>query len=188
MEEDRDDLLNTSDDDDSTTADSGDEQTEQTYCINAACGPTLANPPPTRSKLNFIITFAVLLLSTTLLTVIFPTYLKLSQDTGDTYSTLVISSVIVAFVLTSINSIANRCYTNYASVACLKPPVEWRKLLAATGIYGGSCFFVVFGMGRNKVMCHIQDPLKSLTLVFSLIFYFLFCRKRKPPEKNVVSV
>lgn len=183
MEEDRDDLLNTSDDDDST-ADSGDEQTEQTYCINTTCGLTLANPPPTRSKLNFIITFTVLLLSTTLLTIIFPTYLKLSHDIGDTYSTLVISSVIVALVLTAINSIANRCYTNYASVACFKPPVEWRKLLVATGIYTGSCFFIVFGMSRNKVMCHIQDPLKSLTLVFSLIFYFLFCRKRKPKKKK----
>lgn len=31
----------------------------------------------------------------------------------------------------------------------------------------------------RRVPCHLQDPLKGAALVYSLVFYFFFCRKGK---------
>jgi hypothetical protein len=36
---------------------------------------------------------------------------------------------------------------------------------------------VIYSLERKKVICHLQDPMKGIVLVFALVYYFFFCRK-----------
>jgi hypothetical protein len=50
-------------------------------------------------------------------------------------------------------------------------------LIKLSTLYALSGILVSLSLDRNRVLCHLQDPIKSITLVFSLVYYFFFCRK-----------
>lgn len=60
---------------------------------------------------------------------------------------------------------------------CIKVPRC--ALLKISCIYALSGILVTLALDKNRVLCHLQDPIKGITLVFSLVYYFFFCRKSK---------
>lgn len=50
-------------------------------------------------------------------------------------------------------------------------------LIKLSTLYALSGILVTLSLDRHRVLCHLQDPIKSITLVFSLVYYFFFCRK-----------
>lgn len=44
---------------------------------------------------------------------------------------------------------------------------------SCAGVAGTLCIICSY----QRVPCHLQDPLKGAALVYSLVFYFFFCRK-----------
>lgn len=54
-------------------------------------------------------------------------------------------------------------------------PLDFRITIISTcsGIAGTLCIVSSY----QRVPCHLQDPLKGAALVYSLVFYFFFCRK-----------
>ena len=53
------------------------------------------------------------------------------------------------------------------------------SLLKMSAVYAISGILVTLSLDQNRVLCHLQDPIKGITLVFSLVYYFFFCRKSK---------
>lgn len=53
-------------------------------------------------------------------------------------------------------------------------------LLKISAVYALSGILITLSLDQNRVLCHLQDPIKGITLVFSLVYYFFFCRKSKP--------
>ena len=52
-------------------------------------------------------------------------------------------------------------------------------LLKVSFIYAASGILIGQSLDQDRVLCHLQDPIKGIILVFSLIYYFFFCRKSK---------
>ena len=52
-------------------------------------------------------------------------------------------------------------------------------LLKISLLYATSGILIGLSLDQNRVLCHLQDPIKGIILVFSLIYYFFFCRKSK---------
>lgn len=44
-------------------------------------------------------------------------------------------------------------------------------------VYALTGIFLTLSLDQNRVLCHVQDPVKAITLFFSLVYYFFFCRK-----------
>ena len=50
-------------------------------------------------------------------------------------------------------------------------------LIKISTLYALSGILITLSLDRNRVLCHLQDPIKGITLVFSLVYYFFFCQK-----------
>lgn len=61
-------------------------------------------------------------------------------------------------------------------------------LIKISTLYAFSGVLVALSLDQNRVLCHLQDPIKGITLLFSLVYYFFFSRKSKiyvcSKEKN----
>lgn len=53
------------------------------------------------------------------------------------------------------------------------------SLVKISCIYALSGILMNLSLDQNRVLCHLQDPIKGITLVFSLVYYFIFSRKSK---------
>lgn len=58
------------------------------------------------------------------------------------------------------------------------------SLLKISSVYALSGIVVTLCLDRDRVLCHLQDPIKGIALVFSLVYYFFFCRKSKAADRT----
>lgn len=66
----------------------------------------------------------------------------------------------------------------------MKIRIPRSSLLKISLIYAVSGILIVMSMDQNRVLCHLQDPIKGIMLVFSLVYYFFFCQKSKSVSQN----
>lgn len=61
----------------------------------------------------------------------------------------------------------------------LKVRVPHIALFKISSLYALAGILVTLSLDEERVLCHLQDPIKGIVLVFSLVYYFFFCRKSK---------
>ncbi|KAI4466287.1 hypothetical protein MML48_3g00004332 [Holotrichia oblita] len=129
------------------------------------------------SKLEFFTIKFLLILSSTAIIILLPLYLEAINKSSDAYSMIYINTSFIFFILFIAIIFAKQCLKGFKNVNVLKPPVSWIKLLLLSLFYVGSAFMIIYAVDRKRVMCHLQDPIKGVILVFSLVNYFFFCKR-----------
>ncbi|GJQ67302.1 hypothetical protein Trydic_g8202 [Trypoxylus dichotomus] len=129
------------------------------------------------TKLEFFAVKFLLVLSSTAIVILLPLYLESMNKSSDAYSMIYINSSFLFFVLLVAIIFAKQCCTKFKNVNVLKPPVAWLRLFLLSLIYVASGFMIIYAVDRKRVMCHLQDPIKGVILVFSLVNYFFFCKR-----------
>lgn len=131
------------------------------------------------TKVEFFVVKLTLIFSSMFLMVLLPLLIEAINVASDAYNMILITnllSVVIAFTILLI--LKNVC-PHYKSLKVFKLPVNWLKILEIGIVYGLSGFMVVYAVDRKRVVCHIQDPVKGVILIFSLLYYFFFCRRCK---------
>lgn len=129
------------------------------------------------SKTEFFVVKLTLILSSMFLMVLLPLCMETMNVASDAYTVILFTNVLtlaIAFVILLV--LKNSC-PHYRSLRLFKVPVNWLKIFEIGVLYGFSGFMVVYAVDRKRVVCHIQDPVKGVVLIFSLLYYFFFCRK-----------
>lgn len=132
-----------------------------------------------RKRVEFLGTGILCLISATSLLVLLPLYLESSTRAADVYPSVVFCSAASAVL--SFSFICLRAKFRICSLSSFKknviPPIPiWRIVeIGTTHAVGGLC--ILYALDRQRVLCHLQDPIKGVILVFSMIYYFCFCRK-----------
>lgn len=130
---------------------------------------------PFYEKLHFIGVGILLCFSSTALIILLPLYLEVVDVYGDAYTAVIFTCAVTTFALLLVSCVYGRFGNGV--IASLMPPFGFSSVLCTGVIYGISGFLVIYSLERKKVVCHLQDPVKGIVLVFSLVYYFFFCRK-----------
>ncbi|PSN51618.1 hypothetical protein C0J52_09089 [Blattella germanica] len=136
-------------------------------------------------KVQFLCLSALLCLSSTALIVLLPLYLEVVDRPGDAYTALLFTSWTTLTVLLCATCVVGHFWGGIKT--SLLPPFSFLTIVRIGLIYGISCFVVIYSLERKKVICHLQDPIKGVVLVFSLVYYFFFCRKMMGLQKIFCS-
>lgn len=134
------------------------------------------------SKLEFLTTKLTLVFSTTVMLILLPLYLESINVAGNAYSMILTNSSISTIQFIATMTIAKCFSVKYKNIKLFNLPVHFLKLLQLSGVYFICAFFVIYALDRKRVVCHLQDPMKGIVLVFSLLYYFFFCKKCKYPS------
>ncbi|XP_021930644.1 uncharacterized protein LOC110835079 isoform X2 [Zootermopsis nevadensis] len=136
-------------------------------------------------KVQFICIGLLLCCSSTAIIILLPLYLEAVDFHGDAYTAIIFTCFSTTLGLFVVSCIAGRLRNGLRS--SLMPPFAFSFVLRTGVIYGLSCFLVIYSLERKKVVCHLQDPIKMIVLIFSLFYYFFFCRKMMSLEKILWS-
>nr|XP_012135690.1 PREDICTED: uncharacterized protein LOC100879956 [Megachile rotundata]XP_012135691.1 PREDICTED: uncharacterized protein LOC100879956 [Megachile rotundata]XP_012135692.1 PREDICTED: uncharacterized protein LOC100879956 [Megachile rotundata]XP_012135693.1 PREDICTED: uncharacterized protein LOC100879956 [Megachile rotundata]XP_012135694.1 PREDICTED: uncharacterized protein LOC100879956 [Megachile rotundata]XP_012135695.1 PREDICTED: uncharacterized protein LOC100879956 [Megachile rotundata]XP_01 len=129
-------------------------------------------------KFSFIATLLILVVSITFLIIAYPLYLNSISTVSNAYTGLIFSALSSTCILGIIWFIVERVSPPPALIPnSMKIKIPRCALLKISLIYAFSGIVVTLSLDQNKVLCHLQDPVKGITLVFSLVYYFFFCRK-----------
>lgn len=130
---------------------------------------------PFYEKLQFICVGLLLCFSATALIILLPLYLEVVDVYGDAYTAVIFTCSVTTLGLLLVSCVSG-IFGNGVK-ASLMPPFGFSSVFGTGLIYGISGFLVIYSLERKKVVCHLQDPIKGVVLVFSLVYYFFFCRK-----------
>ncbi|XP_018566315.1 uncharacterized protein LOC108907222 [Anoplophora glabripennis] len=129
------------------------------------------------TKLEFITTKLALIFSTSVMLILFPLYLEAINVRGSAYS-MILTNTSISTLLFVVTMVIAKCFCEkYRNIRICSFPVQFSKLLQLSGVYFLCAFMIVYALDRKRVICHLQDPIKGIVLVFSLLYYFFFCRK-----------
>lgn len=173
-EEDHDDLLHCSDDDSMTENDEPCLPSDKQGFL-----PAITETYPVPNKLQFLTIGILLIISSTFLTILLPLYLEAVNVRSDAYTLVQFVTMSAVFMLIACTVIQQRFCEKNPTINIFKPPIELTHMIKIGVVYALSGFMVVYSVDRKRVMCHLQDPIKGIVLVFSLVYYFFFCRKSK---------
>jgi hypothetical protein len=126
-------------------------------------------------KVQFICIGLLLCFSSSALIILLPLYLEVVDFHGDAYTAIIFTCCATTLGLFVVSCVAGKLGNGVR--ASLMPPFAFSSVLRTGVIYGISCFLVIYSHERKKVICHLQDPIKGIVLIFSLVYYFFFCRK-----------
>ncbi|ERL87055.1 uncharacterized protein LOC109538624 [Dendroctonus ponderosae] len=171
MEDDHEELLQYSDDESVSET----QEEEDNVCpVEPEDYRHLAVVP--HSKLEFFSCFLSLILSSTVLLIILPLYISAINVEANVYSILAfnapLATALLGVVLILLKYLCGKCRTQ----EIFAMPVGFRRLLELSGLYIGFCYLYMYASDRNRVLCHMQDPIKGIIVVFALLNYFFFCR------------
>lgn len=131
------------------------------------------------TKLEFISTKLTLIFSTSVMLILLPLYLDAINVDGNAYSLILTNTFISTILFIVTLGIAKLFCQKYRNVNVFSFPVKFWKLVQLSGLYFSCAFMIIYALDRKRVVCHLQDPIKGIVLVFSLLYYFFFCRKCK---------
>ncbi|KAK0167197.1 hypothetical protein PV327_004626 [Microctonus hyperodae] len=126
----------------------------------------------------FLITLAIVAISITTSIITLPLYLESVSTAANGYTGLLFIATLSTIILGFVCLIAEKISPPPALI-----PNSMRIRIPRCSLVKISCFYALTGilvtlsLDQNRVLCHLQDPIKGITLVFSLVYYFFFCRK-----------
>lgn len=171
MEEDHEELLQYSDDESVSET-----QEEEDNCP-VDQPEDLAVVP--HNKLEFFSCFLSLILSSSVLLIILPLYISTINVEANVYSILVFNAPLVTAILGAVLFLLKYVCGKWRIREILSMPVGFQRLLQLSCLYISSCYLYLYASDRNRVLCHMQDPIKGIIVVFALVSYFFFCRSCK---------
>lgn len=134
-----------------------------------------------KKRAEFLGTGILCLVSATALLVLLPLYLESSTRVADIYPSILFCSATSVFV--SFFCICICAKFRIFSLSSFKknviPPISLVSVLQLGYFQGLGGLCIVYALDRQRVLCHLQDPIKGVILVFSMIFYFCFSKKSK---------
>lgn len=175
VEDDRDDLLNITDEEESLSE-------AEEHCLPGHKNDDIKLLLPiyeNHTKTEFFALTLSLILSSTFVIILLPLYMESVNAKGDVYTMMLSTNVITIVFLFVLLLVTKHFYQTYRNLEIFKFPVQWTKVVQISLVYAVSGFMVIYALDRKRVMCHIQDAIKGTVLVFSLLYYFFFCRKCK---------
>lgn len=132
-----------------------------------------------QTKLEFFGNLTILILSSTVLMIILPLYLSTLNIKGNTYSFILfnvpLSTIILVVVLITMKMLCHK----FKNQNIFTLPIKFWPLFRLSCCYAGFVYLYLYAVDRNRVMCHLQDPIKGIILVLGLLYYFFFCRNCK---------
>lgn len=134
-----------------------------------------------KKRVEFLGTGILCLVSATALLVLLPLYLETSSRVADVYPSILFCSATSTVL--SLSLICLCAKFRIFSVSSFKknviPPIPMWRVVQIGAFYsiGGVC--ILYALDRQRVLCHLQDPIKGMILVFSMVYYFCFSRKSR---------
>lgn len=141
--------------------------------------PKVQQQYATHSLLEFLIVKTLLVASSTFLIVLLPLYVEAINVKSDVYSILYLLPLFATIILLVGYYLFKLLCPKCVAYDLLKVPLKCADLFRLSVLCTVSGFMIVYALDRKRVMCHLQDPIKGIVLVFALIYYFFFCKKRK---------
>lgn len=147
--------------------------------------PNTAQSETFKSKLYFIGLGCILIFTSTFLLIALPLYSNAVNSKGDSYTLLFFTSTVTVLILFACKMVVKYYLKNDTSISSTensnyRNPNNCLDYIFKIGIsLGIAAIFIIYSTDQKRVMCHLQDPIKGIILVFALIFYFFFCRKCK---------
>ncbi|XP_012270816.1 uncharacterized protein LOC105694572 isoform X2 [Orussus abietinus] len=133
---------------------------------------------PGWQKFSFLTTLITVIISVTTLIICFPLYLESVNTVSNAYTGLMFIALSSTCALGLVCFVGDRVSPTPPMVpSSMRAKVPRCSLIKLGIIYATSGIFVTLSLDQNRVLCHLQDPIKGITLVFSLVYYFFFCRK-----------
>lgn len=129
------------------------------------------------SYVEFILTKVALIVSTTALLILLPLYLQSINTSGNAYSLLLVNSTFSCVFFLIVMGILKLFSAQYKHVKIHSFPLKFTHVFMLSAVYFTSGFLTIYSLDRKRVLCHLQDPIKGIVLIFSLLFYFFFCKK-----------
>lgn len=115
-----------------------------------------------------------LVLVTTGLVIMLPVYLESINVAGDAYSALIFTSIFTALPIVLFVQLR---YSYFCQVSRLGPTSP--SAILKTGMFHGmAMLMIVLALDRKRVVCHAQEPLMGLMVMYMIIIYFFY----KGPE------
>lgn len=138
------------------------------------------------TQLEFFTTKILLIMSSTVLLIVLPMYMESINVSGNVYSMILTNTFLASIIFALLMVTAKLFCTKYKHLNIFSLPLKLGNILWLDFIYFLSVFMITYALDRKRVLCHLQDPVKGVVLVFSLLFYFFFCRKCKQSILRVV--
>ncbi|XP_025261758.1 uncharacterized protein LOC105258715 isoform X1 [Camponotus floridanus] len=129
-------------------------------------------------KLRFLGTLVSVAISVTVLVITYPLYLESVAVVSSAYTGLLFTALCSACILGMVYFVADKVSPPPPLIPnSMRVRISRCGLIKISTLYALSGILVTLSLDRNRVLCHLQDPIKGITLVFSLVYYFFFCRK-----------
>jgi hypothetical protein len=129
------------------------------------------------TKIEFITVQVLLIFSTLCVSVLLPLYMEAVNAKGDVYSLIFTNTLLSTVLFTIIMVIIKFVYSKHDQIHILKLPMRWPKLALLSILYFFCGVIIVYALDRKRVVCHLQDPMKGLMLVWAFLYYFFFCQR-----------
>lgn len=132
----------------------------------------------TWQKFSFVATLLTAVVSITFLVITYPLYLESVSTVSNAYTGLLFTALTSTCALGIICFIVARVSPPPALIPnSMRVRIPGCTLLKISSVYALSGILVTLSLDQDRVLCHLQDPIKGVALVFSLVYYFFFCRK-----------
>ncbi|XP_043271534.1 uncharacterized protein [Venturia canescens] len=133
---------------------------------------------PGWQKFSFLATLVALVISVTIAIISYPLYLESVSEVSNAYAGLLFISFSAVCILGLAYFVVERISPPPPLVPnSMRVKISRSSLLKMSGIYALAGILGTLPLDQDRVLCHLQDPIKGITLVFSLVYYFFFCRK-----------
>ncbi|XP_071451949.1 uncharacterized protein [Hetaerina americana] len=132
-------------------------------------------------KILFFVSLFAVVSSATVLVVTLPLYLEAVNVKGDAYSTLIFTCTVSTVLLGAV-CIGGQLLWPWPRRS-FGPPLPVTRLIRTGILNAVSGVIIIYSLDRKRVLCHLQDPIMGVILVFSLVFYFFFCGKMMGLQK-----
>lgn len=177
-DDDNDDLVAATSEYDSQSDGEGEAEEQCPPMDNLPEGPPLQMQHYTsHTKVEFVFMKVALILSSTGLLIVSPIYVDAINVNSDVYTMIYFTSFVVIVVLFMLQATHKFFSPKWKEIALHRPPLSILNILIVSVVYILAGFMILYAIDRKRVMCHLQDPIKGLLLVLSLLYYFLFCKK-----------
>ncbi|XP_020289576.1 uncharacterized protein LOC109857556 isoform X3 [Pseudomyrmex gracilis] len=129
-------------------------------------------------KLRFLVTLVSVVISVTVLVISYPLYLESVSAVSSAYTGLLFTALFSACILGVVYFVVDKVSPPPPLVPnSMRVRIPRCGLIKISTVYALSGILVTLSLDQKRVLCHLQDPIKGITLVFSLVYYFFFCRK-----------
>lgn len=129
-------------------------------------------------KFRFVATLFAVVVSVSLLIISYPLYLESVSTVSNAYTGLLFTALSSVCILGAICFIVSRVSPPPALIPnSMRIKIPRCALIKVSTIYALSGILITLALDQDRVLCHLQDPIKGIILVFSLVYYFFFCRK-----------